>query len=83
MLGETDRARELIDRAIALAPNDPYAWYYDALIRHHSGDVAGALDAIEKAIETGYSRVMLKADPILANLHAQQRFAALLAQNHK
>ncbi len=79
MLGQPQKARELIERAIALAPNDPYAWYYDALIRHRSGDDPGALDALESAVEHGYPRVMLGAEPYLERLRGHRRFGALLS----
>lgn len=79
MLGESGEARELMDRAISLAPNDPYAWYYDALIRSRAGDPGGALDAAATALREGYSTVMLEAEPFLGELREYERFRDMLA----
>jgi tetratricopeptide (TPR) repeat protein/DNA-binding winged helix-turn-helix (wHTH) protein len=81
MLGKHARARELMERALQLAPNDPYPYYYDALVRQQAGDTQGALDAIEAAVERGYSKIMLQAEPYLADLQHQQRFAAMLVRD--
>lgn len=80
MLGDGARARQLIGRAVAIEPTDPYVYYYDALIRHREGDVSGALDAIETAIKSGYPKAMLQAEPYLRGLQDLQRFAALMVQ---
>jgi len=80
MLGRHDEARELMARAITLAPNDPYAWYYDALVKLVAGEKAAAIAAIETAVAEGYSVVMLEAEPYLAELRDQQRFKSVLAR---
>jgi Flp pilus assembly protein TadD len=78
MLGRLDEARELITRALALAPDDPYVRFYDALVRVRAGDTDGALDGLETAVEMGYSRAMIRAEPHLAALHSEARFAKLV-----
>ncbi len=79
MAGNARRARELVDRALSISPNDPYVYYYDALVRVRSRDVPGAFESIEKAITAGYPRSMLAAEPYLASIRRQERFTALLA----
>lgn len=79
MLGNRERGQELVGRAISLSPNDPYVYYYDALIRSRLGDIPGAIDAAERAIEAGYPKAMLVSEPYLAPLHRQERFVALTA----
>ena len=78
MLGRSDDARGHIDRALSLAPGDPYVHYIDGLMRVRSGQADEALDALETAAEQGYSRQMLAADPQLAALRAQPRFVAII-----
>jgi len=79
MAGNGTRARELVDRALSISPNDPYVYYYDALVYVRSGELSDAFESIEKAIAAGYPRSMLAAEPYLASIRRQERFAALLA----
>jgi adenylate cyclase len=79
MLGRLDESRELVDRAMAMDPDDPYAHFYDALIHARVGNTEAALDRLETAIAKGYSRAMVRAEPHLAALRGQARFAKLVA----
>ncbi|MEX0707579.1 MAG: tetratricopeptide repeat protein [Woeseia sp.] len=79
MAGNGKQARELVDRTLSISPNDPFVYYYDALVRVRSGDLPGAFGSIEKAIAAGYPRSMLAAEPYLASIRGQERFTALLA----
>lgn len=81
MLGDNQRSRTLMDRALQLVPNDPYVYYYDALTRTRSGDIAGAIAAIQSAVELGYPKAMLAGEPYLRALHDDRQFSALLANN--
>jgi tetratricopeptide (TPR) repeat protein len=78
MLGNFEDAQQLIASAQALAPNDPYVPYYDALLRTRMGDTERALQRLEAAVEMGYSRVLIRAEPHLAALHGTPRFDALV-----
>jgi len=78
MLGRLDEAQQLISTALALAPTDPYVHYYDALVRAQMGDTENALDRLETAVEMGYSRALIRAEPHLTALHGNARFAALV-----
>ena len=76
-LGNRDEAGTLIRQALSIAPRDPYADYFDALIKVSGGDQAGALDALERAVANGYPMVMLTADPLLSDLRYEQEFSTL------
>jgi len=74
MLDQPAEARRLIERARALAPGDAYVYYYDGLIWLQSGDESAAFEAFSKAVDQGYSRKMLAADPQLRNLRSRPDF---------
>lgn len=78
MLDKPEVARRLINKALELAPDDPYTHYINALVYLRSGNRNAALDALEKAAEIGYSRQMLAAEPHLAPLKADPRFATIV-----
>ena len=78
MLGDSQAAREGIDRAVSVAPSDPFGFYYDGLIRTQLGDHRGAVDALKQAIELGYPTSLLAAEPYLEALRANKEFRALL-----
>jgi len=61
MLGNTEVALQLVAKVLPKAPNDPYNFYYDALIKNRSGDQRGALDSLRTALEKGYPARMLIA----------------------
>jgi tetratricopeptide (TPR) repeat protein len=78
MLGNLDEAEVLMDRARALAPEDPYTHYYDALVHYRRGDIDGAIAALEVAVDNGYPIALLAAEPHLASLHENSRFLNLI-----
>ena len=78
MLEERDRARSLIERALALAPEDPYAHYINGLILFRRGNIDASLVALESAVRLGYSIQMMAAEPHLKDLHDDPRFNAVL-----
>jgi len=80
MGGESSTDFERIDRAISNAPNDPYVYYYDALLKTRRGEFSGATEAVRLAIEQGYPIHMLAAEPHLEPLRAEKEFADLLAR---
>ncbi len=79
MLDKHQEARSLIDQALSVAPDDPYAHYIDGLILLRSGNTDGALGSLELAANMGYSLEMLAAEPHLAALRDDARFMAILA----
>jgi tetratricopeptide (TPR) repeat protein/TolB-like protein/DNA-binding winged helix-turn-helix (wHTH) protein len=77
-LGEQGAARELIDKALQLAPDDPYVYYINGLILNRSGDTIAALAAFRTAVERGYSKKLLAGDPNLSSLQRDSRFIEIL-----
>ena len=78
MLGKMEDAEEIIVGAQHIAPGDPYAHYIHGLVLTRSGQHTAALAELETAIELGFPRVMLAAEPHLMNLKDQPRFVALV-----
>ena len=73
-LGEHDEARNLIERAMKLMPDDPYVYYYDALIHNRVGNSSEAFASLRTAVELGFPLIMLAGDANLANLREDPRF---------
>ncbi len=76
-LGEHEEAREYIDRAKDIIPNDPYVHYIEGLMLNRLGDTAGAIEALRTAVESGYSIVLLRGDPNTSNLKDDPRFSEI------
>jgi TolB-like protein/tetratricopeptide (TPR) repeat protein/DNA-binding winged helix-turn-helix (wHTH) protein len=81
MLGDQAAAKALMDKGRALAPDDPVTWYYDALVRLRAGDRVTALEALANAAAAGYPLKLLAADPLLAEIHEEPAFVAVLEGN--
>jgi tetratricopeptide (TPR) repeat protein len=47
--GEAPEARAQLEIAVAANPADPGAWHDLGLLRHHAGDDAGAIQALQRA----------------------------------
>jgi Flp pilus assembly protein TadD len=80
MLGDSDSARSLIDSALAKAPDDPYVYYIDALIWLRADDAGEALSALQIAVDKGYPKTLLAAEPHLARLRQHPRFNEILTR---
>ena len=78
MLDNESDAYDYISRASDALPDDPYADYVRGLIHNRFGNQDAAIDAFELAVDNGYSRVMLSAEPHLQQLKEHARFRALL-----
>jgi TolB-like protein/tetratricopeptide (TPR) repeat protein/DNA-binding winged helix-turn-helix (wHTH) protein len=78
MLRNGPRAEELINRARESAPNNPYVHYYEALLRTRNGAYDAALDSLEIALDSGFPRIMLVSEPLLADLRDTERFSTLV-----
>lgn len=77
-LGMELKARQAIDRATQLAPDDPYMHYYRALIEASLDRNDQALDEIAAAVVLGYPKELVKADPEFKALQDLERFRAIL-----
>jgi TolB-like protein/DNA-binding winged helix-turn-helix (wHTH) protein/Tfp pilus assembly protein PilF len=80
--GDAETAKILIERALQLAPNDPYVRYYDGLLKYGGGEKLAAINAMRAAVEMGYPVAMLAADPLLGELHGDNRFERVLAKKN-
>jgi adenylate cyclase len=81
MLDDTDAASSLMSRVRELAPNDPYTYYYDGLVRYRAGKADDAIGAFRKAVKMGYPVAMLGAEPHLEALHSDPRFLNILSDS--
>jgi Flp pilus assembly protein TadD len=77
-LGMESEARQAIDKATQLAPEDPYITYYRALIEVTLGNDDLALDAIASAVAAGFPKKLVRADPEFKALRDHERFRAIL-----
>jgi len=77
-LGDLDDAAMLVGQSLDLAPQDPYAHYFDGLIKFFSGNRAGAVDAFRLAVDNGYPVVMLASDPLISELRSDHAFSRLI-----
>jgi tetratricopeptide (TPR) repeat protein len=80
MLGDMETSAELIGQSIRVAPSYPYGYYYLGLLETKRGRTEAALDALVTAVEKGYPRVMLAAEPYLMDLGNEDRFVALITE---
>jgi tetratricopeptide (TPR) repeat protein/TolB-like protein/DNA-binding winged helix-turn-helix (wHTH) protein len=81
MLGRVEEARALIERAQSLSPDDPYVYFIDALIWLQTDDAEEALAALEMAVDKGYSKTLLAAEPHLSRLRQHPQFNQLLSRS--
>jgi adenylate cyclase len=79
-LGETERAREWLDRAMVLDPEDPIVSYNAACTYAQLGDVERALQALERwsASSAWETENWLQTDSDFDSIRADPRFVALL-----
>lgn len=78
--GDSNQARIIMDRALTVAPNDPYVRYYDGLLKNYTGQRAAAIDALQLAVDMGYPAKMLAADPLLSDLKDHSQFKAIVGE---
>jgi TolB-like protein/Flp pilus assembly protein TadD/DNA-binding winged helix-turn-helix (wHTH) protein len=80
-IDESERAKELLARAMKLAPQSMFICYDAAVTNVRLGETDKALTAIEQAVELGYPVDLLSLDAGLVPLINTDRFAALLAKS--
>lgn len=78
VLGKFDEADKLMTTARAIAPDDPYVPYTDALILVRRGNSTAALGKLERAAKMGYPLALMAAEPQLNALKDDARFQALV-----
>jgi adenylate cyclase len=81
LLGRRDEANALLDRAIALRPDDYNTLYTAACTASLGGEYERALDFLDRAVATGRGhREWIMNDNDLAPLHAYPRFKSIVAR---
>jgi tetratricopeptide (TPR) repeat protein/DNA-binding winged helix-turn-helix (wHTH) protein len=83
MLGDFEAAGRLLDDALETQSKDPYVYYIRALVATRRGQESAALDSLQKAIDLGYSRALLRAEPYLEPLRDNPRFASLISEQSR
>jgi tetratricopeptide (TPR) repeat protein len=78
--GRKSEARSVLDKALDISPADPYAWYYDGLLKSDAGEKTAAIESFKKAIDKGFPVAMLAADPLLGGLHGDAKFEAVIGE---
>ena len=76
VIGQYDRGKEWIERALELNPDDPGTRYNSACFYSQCGELEKALDLLENSV---ISRSWIENDPDLDALRDHPRFAAILA----
>lgn len=79
ILGDVDRAKRWLHRAIEIAPEDSVVLYNVACNLATLGEIEKSLDYLERAVEHGtVSSAWMRNDEDLVNLRDDPRFTALL-----
>ena len=71
----------MVGSSLALAPDNAYAWYFDALIKNERGETANAIASLQRSVENGYPPAMLASDPLLENLTGEPAFDSLITKS--
>jgi len=80
-IGEREQALQYSARANALGSQDVLVNYNTAVTMCSLNELEAALDALERAVELGYSRDLIGVDANLKPLRAAPRFAELLVKD--
>lgn len=75
-LGQPDRARPLVRRALDLEPENVHVLFEAGNIYERLGERDEAIRLIEEAVDRGYSWEVVERSPGLADLRADPRFQA-------
>jgi tetratricopeptide (TPR) repeat protein/TolB-like protein len=76
-LDQPQRARLLLERGLALAPNDVFNMFQASVIYEQLGDRKLALQWLAEAIKRGFSRDLIEKEPSLAQLRLDPRYQGM------
>lgn len=77
-VGDSERALALVEQVLADKPSNLYVWYYASLTWLTLDKKDQAVQSLERAIELGYPKSMVNADPALRQLTSQASYRAQL-----
>ena len=77
IVGQEQKARERMARALTMAGNDPDVLFRAAIMYNHFGDTKQTLDFLNRAAQTGYSRIVIRDTPDFDHLQADPGFPKL------
>jgi adenylate cyclase len=81
VLGDTERAKRWLHRAIEIDPDDPIVLYNVACNLASLGEIESAIDYLDRATEHGtVSAAWMRNDEDLANIRSDPRYTELLEQ---
>ncbi len=80
MLGDATPARNTLQIALAVAPAAPEVRFRAALVYTQLGDIAAALDWLDKALAAGYPAMKVRDTPNFDTLKSNPRFQELLRE---
>ena len=77
--GKFDKAREDLDKALAIDPHNPATYYNTAALYSLQNESSQALDYLEKALVLGFKDYdLLRSDPDLKNIRKNPKFREIL-----
>jgi Flp pilus assembly protein TadD len=82
-VGDRLKARDLAAQASAIGSDSIYVHYYVSLTLLEDGNVKGAMDALEKAVELGYPVQLVRTGPEFIKLREDKRFQRLIASKDR
>jgi len=78
--GEPDKALEMTNRALALAPDSRYVLFRASVVQEQAGNRAEALNLLVKAMAAGHPVSEIENEPFLAALREDPAYHKLLAR---
>jgi serine/threonine-protein kinase len=79
MIGDSNTAMAAMQKANALAPNDPEVLFRTALVYNQLGDKQQTLRWLRQASSAGYSHVIIRDTPDFFLLQADKDYGAIIA----
>jgi tetratricopeptide (TPR) repeat protein len=81
--GELEKARQSIGQALALAPKDVNVQSVAVEVYAVTGDKQKALDCLKGAVQSGFPRFQIEANPELDGLRNDQRYREIMPEAQK
>lgn len=79
-LGNRTKSIDAVNRAVKLSPQDPQVQINMALVNVQFGRTDAGLDSIERALQGGLARKIVRDDPSFSSLRSNPRFQKLVQE---